>query len=192
MSPRTRAAPRARPARGFTLVEILVVCAIIAVVAAGAVLSLAALGADRELSTETDRLVDLMNFARDRAGLETREFGLLCTSDGYQFLEFDPRTRLWEDLPADGALRARKLPGGVTLSLSIENQSVTLETAAETRERVKTDPEALKPDILIFSNGDLPAFRLTLERDGTDHRATIAPDKKGSIAAVASAAESRS
>ncbi len=173
--------PTRRP-RGFTLIELLVVCAIIAVVAAGAVLSLSALGGqDRELDTERDRLVDLMNYAQDQAELQTRQLGLYCTQDGYRFLEFDPRTNLWKDLTWDDALGPRELPDGLRLTLSVESHEVVLDTTTHANELAKMDAQDYKPHVMIFSNGDLTSFQLTLEREGTDHSATLAPDDQGRI-----------
>jgi general secretion pathway protein H len=188
----TRRAPAASRARGFTLVEILVVCVIIAVVTAGAILSLSVLGGDSQLDTERDRLVALMNYARDQAALETRELGLYCTVHGYRFLEFDPSTRLWEPFPADAQLSPRELPAGLELTLQVEGHAVVLGTAAEAKQLADTDAADLKPHIMIFSNGDLTSFRLTIERVGTDHRATLAPDAEGRITALANGSESSS
>lgn len=172
----------ARRSRGFTLIEILVVCVIIAVVSAGALLSLSALGGkDSGLDTERDRLVDLMNYAQDQAELQTREFGLYCTQDGYRFLEFDPRTNLWKDLADDDVLTARKLPDGLRLSLDVETHDVVLDTAAKAEELAKTDARDYKPHVMIFSNGDVTSFQLTLEREGTSRSARVAPDDQGRI-----------
>ncbi len=171
-----------RRARGFTLIEILVVCVIIAVVSAGAILSLSALGGeDSGLDTERDRLVDLMNYAQEQAELQTRELGLYCTQDGYRFLEFDPRTNLWTDIASDDALAARQLPEGLRLSLDVESHDVVLDTAAKAEELEKTDARDYKPHIMIFSNGDLTSFQLTLEREGTSRSATLAPDDQGRV-----------
>jgi hypothetical protein len=34
---------------------------------------------------------------------------------------------------------------------------------------------------MIFSNGDLTSFRVTLEREGTDETVTLLPDHQGKI-----------
>jgi general secretion pathway protein H len=173
----------ARRAGGFTLIEILVVVVIIAIVTVGAILSLSVLGHDDQLDTERDRLVDLLNYARDQASLQTRELGLYCTLDGYRFLEFDPLTNLWEDVTEDEALRARQLPDGLHLSLAVESHDVVLKTSIDAKKARETDAQNYKPHVMIFSNGDLTSFVLTLERDGTDHSATLAPDDQNRIVA---------
>lgn len=172
-----------RRARGFTLIEILVVVVIIAIVATGAVLSLSVLGQDRELDTERDRLVDLLDYAQDQAALQTRELGLYCTLDGYRFLIFDPGTNLWKDVTYDDALRARQLPDGLRFRLSVESHDVVLKTSAQAKKASETDAQSYKPHVMIFSNGDLTSFELTLEREGTDRSATIAPNDQGRIVA---------
>jgi general secretion pathway protein H len=173
----------ARRARGFTLIEILVVVVIIAIVTVGAILSLSVLGHDDQLDTERDRLVDLLNYARDQASLQTRELGLYCTLDGYRFVEFDPLTNLWQDVTEDDALRARQLPDGVHINLSVESHDVVLKTSADAQKARETDAQNYKPHLMIFSNGDLTSFVLTLERDGSDNQATIVPDDQNRIVA---------
>jgi general secretion pathway protein H len=167
--------------RGFTLIELLVVCVIVGIIVAGAVLSISVLGKDQGLESERDRLVALIDYARDQASLQTRELGLYCTQDGYRFLLFDPRTNLWKDIKDDDALRARALPAGLDIRLTVESHEIVLTTAAKADKLPTTDAQNYKPHVMIFSNGDLTSFELTLERAGTDHSATLTPDSDGRI-----------
>jgi general secretion pathway protein H len=167
--------------RGFTLIELLVVCVIIGIIVAGAVLSISVLGQDHGLESERDRLVALINYAHDQASLQTRELGLYCTQDGYRFLAYDPRTSLWKDIKDDDALRARLLPEGLSIRLAVEAHDIVLVSAAKADKLPTTDPQNYKPHVMIFSNGDLTSFELTLERAGTDHSATLVPDSNGRI-----------
>jgi general secretion pathway protein H len=180
-SQRRRSLARPPGVRGFTLIELLVVCAIIGIIVAGVVLSISVLGRDHALETERDRLFALLDYARDQASLQTRELGLYCTQDGYRFLAFDPRTNLWKDVTDDEALRARPLPDGLGIRLAVEAHDIVLTTAAKADKLPKSDPQNYKPQVMIFSNGDLTSFELTLERAGTDHSATIAPNADGQL-----------
>ena len=156
------------------------VVTIIAVVVAGALLSMSALGQDRELETESERLVTLMNYAREQAELQTRELGLYCGSHRYQFLAFDPLKNQWADIGADDALRAREVPAGLTLSLVVEGREVVLDKVPDAK---KVPADELRPHVMIFSNGDLTSFSLSVARDGTQRVATLTPDEQGRIAA---------
>src|SRR5262249_23515017 len=155
-----------------------VVVVIIAVVTAGAILAVSTVGQDRELENETDRLKTLMNYAREQAELQTRELGLYVVGSGYQFLAYDPRQGIWADVGDDDALRARSLPEGLKLHLTVEARDVVLAAARDTK---KKDPKDLMPQVMIFSNGDLTSFALTLEREGTERSATLLPDDQNRI-----------
>jgi general secretion pathway protein H len=169
--------------RGFTLVEILVVVVIIAVITAGAVIAVSALGQDRELETETERLVTLLNYAKEQAELQTREFGLEVTDHSYNFLAFDPRRGMWDDIQEDDVLRLRELPSGLEVGLVIEGVPVVV-SRPKPKDKSKLKDEDLakrRPDLMIFSNGDLTSFELSLTREGTDRTATLIGDEQGRI-----------
>jgi general secretion pathway protein H len=165
----------ARRSAGFTLIEILVVVVIIAVITAGLVLSVNLVGRDSELEKETQRLLALVNYAREQAELQTREYGLLFTEDSYEFVSFDVRRGIWRSVLEDDALKPRKLPGGLDVKLVVEGRPVVLHRPSD-----RTDKS---PDVIIFSNGDLTSFELTLERDGGAHSVTLAQDDKGQVVA---------
>jgi general secretion pathway protein H len=169
--------------RGFTLVEILVVVVIIAVITAGAVLAVSVTGQDRELETETERLVGLLNYAKEQAELQTRELGLEVTDHSYNFLAFDPRRGLWDDVQEDDALRARELPSGLEMGLVVEGRTVVVNKPKQKDKSKLKDEDLAKrlPDLMIFSNGDLTSFELSLAREGTDKKATLIANEQGEI-----------
>jgi len=193
---------------GFTLVEILVVVVIIGIITIGALLSMSFIGPDRELHTEGDRIADLMNYAQDQGELQTREMGLYCTDHSYKFLAFDARRNLWIPIDDDDALRARTLPDSIKLQLVVEGREVVLASLADEQKNngastsaassapssgpssapiyapssaSSSAPSTLQPHVMIFSNGDLTSFKLTLGRDGTDQTVTLLPDRQGKI-----------
>jgi general secretion pathway protein H len=176
--------------RGFTLIEILVVVVIIGVITAGAMLSVSVIGQDRELEKETERLAGLLNYAKEQAEVQTRELGLELTEHGYTFLAFDPRRGLWDDVQEDDALRAREMPEGLTLGLVVEGRPVALNRPKDKKKPEKDDkgndlPDTKRqPDLMIFSNGDLTSFELSMARDGTDRKETLMADDQGVINVV--------
>ena len=167
-------APSARgAARGFTLVEILVVVAIIAIVSVGVVLSVTLTGRDRELEKESARLVALINYAREQAELQTREYGVMFTDDGYEFLTYDNRRAAWRGVFEDDALSARKLPYGLTFALSIDSRPVTFNRPKDAKDKT--------PQLMIYSNGDLTTFQATLLRDAGLRSITLTEDQDGLV-----------
>jgi general secretion pathway protein H len=170
---RRRAARRESAARGFTLIEILVVVVIIGILTAGFLLSVNLTGRDADLEKESARLTALVNYAREQAELQTREYGLLCEGDTYEFLSYDARRGLWRSADDDDALRARKLPIGLGLKLTVEGRAVVL--------RHPVDNSTRQPQVMIFSNGDLTSFEVTVERDGGRRSVSIGQDDKGQV-----------
>jgi general secretion pathway protein H len=171
-APAGSAAPHGR-ARGFTLIEILVVVAIIALVSAGMLLSVTLTGRDRDLEKESDRLLALFTYAREQAELQTREYGILFQDDGYEFLAYDTRRAAWRSVFEDDALAARKLPDGLDVKLMVDARPVVLTRPKDAQDKT--------PQVMIFSNGDLSAFAATLERDGGVRSVTLTPDDQGLV-----------
>jgi type II secretion system protein H len=119
-----------RAARGFTLLELLVVLVIIGIVIAGAILSLGSTGRDRGLEQERDRLSALIDYVRDRGSMMTTEYGILCGQHGYRFVYYDNLSMQWLPETLDDTLRERRLPGGLDLQLVIEGRPIVLDDAA--------------------------------------------------------------
>jgi general secretion pathway protein H len=129
---------------GFTLIEILVVVLIIGVISTAVLLSVNLTGRDQELEKESDRLLSLVNYAREQAELQTREYGVIFHDDGYQFLAYDARRGLWREVYEDESLRLRRLPAGLDFKLIVDARPVVLvptgetSTASDTRRKAKT------------------------------------------------------
>ena len=130
---------------GFTLIEILVVVLIIGVISAVMVLSVNLTGRDQDLERESDRLLSLVNYAREQAELQTREYGVMFHDDGYQFLAYDARRRLWREVYEDESLRMRRLPAGLDFKLIVDARPVVLvptgdapAPSKDTRKKAKT------------------------------------------------------
>jgi general secretion pathway protein H len=161
---------RLAAARGFTLIEILVVVLIIGVMSAGMILSVTLTGRDRELEKESDRLLALINYAREQAELQTREYGVIFQDDNYEFVSYDVHRQIWRSIFEDDTLKLRRLPYGLNVKLKVETRLVVLKKPQDAKDKT--------PQVMIFSSGDLTQFEVTLEREGGIRSITIDQDDK--------------
>jgi general secretion pathway protein H len=158
-------------ARGFTLVEILVVVVIIGIMAVGALLSLSTIGEDRGLTNESDRLLALMSYSREQAELQTREYGLRVFDGGYEFVSYDALQKQWSRIVGDDVLRGRILPEDIRVAVRIDGRNVVLPKKPDKKTK---QIEKLTPQVMLFSSGELNSFEVSLERPVSGKRYKIA------------------
>jgi general secretion pathway protein H len=183
---RSNASGTQRRARGFTLIELMVVVLIVGLLAAATVISISITGRDSELEKESERAFSLVKYAREKAELQTREFGLYCGESNYEFLTYDPRKGYWRSIEEDESLRLRELPDGLKLRLVVEGREVVLKAPDNTKKTDEQLKKALKervPHVIIYSNGDLTPFKLVVLREDPSRSVTIASTDDGTIKA---------
>jgi general secretion pathway protein H len=163
--------------KGFTLVEILVVIVIMAVVISVTVLSVSSTGRDSQLDEESRRIEGLVGLLHERALLEGRDFGLRIEPAAYEFVVYDPRRDRWMMLDQEREFRHRDLPKGVTFQLQLDSQTVVIK--AIDRNLSGGDPP--NPQVAIAASGEGTPFRLTLQRDATQAKASVDGDALGKI-----------
>jgi general secretion pathway protein H len=175
-----------RRTRGFTLIELMVVVLIVGLLAAATVISISITGRDTELEKESERAFSLVKYAREKAELQTREFGLYCGEGKYEFLTYDARKGYWRSVEEDESLRLRELPDGLKLRLVVEGREVVLkgaDSAKKTDEQLKKELKERVPHVIIYSNGDLTPFKLVMLREDPSRSVTIASTDDGTIKA---------
>lgn len=99
-----------RGEQGLTLVEVLVVLAIIGVMGSIAVLGLS--GADRGGATQSEarRLAQSIQLAADEAMVTDRMLGLQWDEDGYSFVQWSRQAKAWQGYETDGLGGRHQLP----------------------------------------------------------------------------------
>jgi general secretion pathway protein H len=152
-------------AHGFSLLELLVVVALIGIVAGTVVLSMGVVGSDREVEQETLRLRSLLDLLREEALMQTRDYGVLFTAAGYRFYIYDYVQQLWVEPPDDELLAQRDLPEALNLALTVEERDVVLTPSFD-----RLEDDEPQPQIMILSSGELTPFSAEFARDFTDGR----------------------
>lgn len=161
---------RQQAQRGFTLLEIVVVVAIIALLATVLVIKLPNMGGGgRQLDEEMRRFTTLIELAGEEAVLQGRDLGVYIDRSRYSFHAFDPDSQTWQPLPEE--LRERELPEGITFDLVLEGRPVTLGFDGEEGEdEEQPQPGGRVPQVLILSSGELTPFTLTIESEFVDYQ----------------------
>ncbi len=149
----------------------MIVVLIIGVISTAVLLSVNLTGRDQELEKESDRLLSLINYAREQAELQTREYGLLFHDDGYQFLAYDVRRQVWREVYEDDVLRLRKLPDGLDFKLVVDARPVILVPTGEIK---PPDPKEKKAQAKSIQDvTDLKDVVAAGHRLGEDSRSTL-------------------
>ena len=171
--------------RGFTLIEILVVVIIVATVVSIALLSVSVGGDDAELDREGRRLASLIETIQDEAVMQGREFGIEFMTSSYRFVEFDPLTRQWSEIPFDELYRLRRLPEGLEFELFIDDRRIDLETDPDRLDdRDETDSGGVDPyvpHLFVFASGESTVFELHIVRPQIDRRLILRGDVLGEL-----------
>ena len=147
-----------RRSRGFTLIEILVVLALIALLTGMAVLSTGVIGNPE--TREARRLAATLKLAVDESRLQGRVLGLRFDSRGYSYLELIPGESdagsgfefVWNPIARRGALAARDWPASLRPELSINGRPAVASMSSNTR----------TPQIVLLPEGEFTPFSLRL------------------------------
>jgi general secretion pathway protein H len=136
-----------QPVAGFTLIEIMVVLLIVAITIGMVGVNLQR-GDNHRVQEEADRIVILLQAAREEAILQGQVFAVQFSNDGYRFLRLNTKGKL-ELIESDDVLSPRSLPDGVTLSFTLDG------AAADTEAGLILDPSgSFIPFVLTLHAGE--------------------------------------
>ena len=162
--------------RGFTLLELLVVVAIIGLLVGAVTLSLGALGNDSEIEEETRRLRSMIGLLNEEALMQTRDYGVMFTETGYRFLVFDYQQSKWVEPLTDRLLDRHALRPQLALQLFLDGREVPLERSFESQ-----DVDNPEPQIMLLSSGEVTPFTIELTRYGNDGRFELTAELDGTV-----------
>lgn len=163
-------------ARGFTLIEILVVLVIVAVMTGAALYRITVTGVDRGLELEGDRLCDVIQAATQQSGLEGRDLGIRFMPDRYEVLAYSAFRNEWAPITDDRLYARHDLPDGAHLALELEGKVTVL--------KMPLADEPAVPQVIVSAAGDTSTYKVTLTRDGTDHQFVVEGLADGTLKVV--------
>ena len=160
-----------RAQRGFSLLELIVVIAMMAVLTGVIVPRLNLGGEAKQVRDETLRLAELMNRATEESVFKTRQLGIRFTDSNYHFLVLDGDGREGKWIAHDNKMfRTRDWPEDFDIQVEITDLTIELEDS----ESFKID-EKTRPHIMFLSNGEvMPDFTVTVEKGFNNDRWQVA------------------
>ena len=146
---------RWRRARGFTLIEVLVVVIIVGVVVGTATLAITGSGS-RELENAARRAEVRIRLACERALYSGQDLGFSLREGALSFGYLLPDRWLRVTDTPDEALRERTLGDAISIAVSRDGLPVLTET----------DDDPSKPQFVCYASGEMTPFEMTLAREG--------------------------
>lgn len=139
-------------ARGFTLIEVLVVMLIVSIVTTVALLSVGR-NQTKQMQGVINAFTQSLSLAEEQAMLAPTKIGLSVNNEGWQYWVYQEKPiAQWQPDTTDG-LGSYSLPDQLTITLQVLSQANVKDINGE-------------PQIIITSNGDITPFVLRVGERG--------------------------
>lgn len=167
-----------RPPAGFTLLELLLVMAIIAILASTVVVGFGNVGDSRRVRAEAERLALAIEMGRAEAMRRNAMWGLRVNESSYDFQEYRYADGQWQDVERR-PFSTYAVDGGVAFALSVRSTGRSFGDLAnlasgreederrEAAEEEEEEDQAARIDIAILPGGELTPFDIAVSSEGT-------------------------
>ncbi|MBP7546637.1 MAG: type II secretion system minor pseudopilin GspH [Corallincola sp.] len=179
-----------RGCRGFTLLEILLVAALVGLAASVVMLSVGRSGPEQALQTEAERFVALFQLVQEESEMSGDELGLRLEDNRYLWVKRDGEQK-WQPLEDDRFLVERQLDEGMRLELELEDLPFVDDDRLTERGGLFEDKplfeqqeeeQQYEPQLLISPGGDTTPFSLTFSHIDLPERWRVDVTELGDVA----------
>lgn len=147
-------------ARGFTLIEIMVVMVIIALIATATVMSTGS-NFSQKVGNEARRLAAIIRLAQDEALINSTEVGVILDETKYTFVLYEQGQ--WLPITNEKMYEEHTLLEGVEMVLQVDGfDGIVLGEERDDDDEEEDEKRSLTPQIYILSSGELSPFILTM------------------------------
>ncbi len=148
---------RLRSSAAFTLLEVMVVLAVIAIITAVALPVIARSSPERKVTQQAERIKQVLDLMCENAELDGGELGFAVANNSYQVLippaDASEPEAPWQAFKGRDVFARFDLPDGMQLALTLGKNAEIIELHDEL-------PAA--PQLPCLSTSELPEFRLTV------------------------------
>ena len=140
---------------GFTLIEILVVLALVAILSGFAIFAVRGSDPDVIVRAELERLFKIVRLAQDESMFRRQSLGLYFFTGGYHF--FTMTDDGWQPVIDDRFFTPQTIRRDVDITLYVEARPVTLDTEAA---------EEAEPQLFFIPDTDAQPFEIIITASG--------------------------